>query len=256
MSKPDARARALAHALVHMRVQRNGRLLLHRARDSVALPEAIQRVAERRLQESEDKFCMSRKKFIHPRLVRPPLCESVCKRNVSSIRSSDVGVIIQVRGTVIRTGQIKMLESERQYSCDKCAHVFRVLADMDQYNGSLAVPTSCTSERAKPCKSTTFTVVEGTRVCRDYQEIKIQEQLSLLNVGSIPRSMMVVLEDDLVDRCKPGDDVVVVGVASRRWKTLVKDVRPDIDLVLVANHVKVSNEHKVSWRMSDLLSEP
>jgi DNA helicase MCM9 len=68
--------------------------------------------------------------------------------------------------------------------------------------------------------------------------------------------MMVVLEDDLVDRCKPGDDVVVVGVASRRWKTLVKDVRPDIDLVLVANHVKVSNEHKVSWRMSDLLSEP
>ena len=188
--------------------------------------------------------------------MRPPLCESVCKRNVSSIRSSDVGVIIQVRGTVIRTGQIKMLESERQYSCDKCAHVFRVLADMDQYNGSLAVPTSCTSERAKPCKSTTFTVVEGTRVCRDYQEIKIQEQLSLLNVGSIPRSMMVVLEDDLVDRCKPGDDVVVVGVASRRWKTLVKDVRPDIDLVLVANHVKVSNEHKVSWRMSDLLSEP
>ena len=72
-------------------------------------------------------------------------------------------------------------------------------------------PYSCPAERAKPCKSTRFTVVEGTRVCRDYQEMKIQEQLSLLNVGSIPRSMMVVLEDDLVDRCKPGDDVVVVG---------------------------------------------
>ncbi len=72
-------------------------------------------------------------------------------------------------------------------------------------------PHSCPAERAKPCKSTKFNVVEGTRVCRDYQEIKIQEQLSLLNVGSIPRSMMVVLQDDLVDRCKPGDDVVVVG---------------------------------------------
>lgn len=133
-----------------------------------------------------------------------------------------------------------------------------------------------------------------------FQEIKIQEQLSHLTVGSIPRSMVIVLEDDLgevllvgtqtpacnctnapsigvliacharrdlhldsakaseqaralshayaherpyprmlkVDRCKPGDDLVVVGVVSRRWKTLAKDMRPEIDMVLVANHVK------------------
>jgi len=208
--------------------------------------EAIQRVAERRLSDSDDKYSMSRKKFIHPRLVRPPLCNSICKPNVSSVRSSDVGVVIQVRGTVIRTGQIKMLEAEREYACEKCGHKFKVFADMDQYNGSLTPPASCPAERAKPCKSTKFTVVDGSRVCRDYQEIKIQEQLSLLNVGSIPRSMVVVLEDDLVDRCKPGDDVVIVGIVSRRWKTMAKDVRPEIDMVLVANHVKVSNEEKAN----------
>ena len=213
--------------------------------------EAIQSVARRRLAQSEDRMMMSPKKYIHPRLVRPPLCESVCKPNVSSIRSSDVGLIIQVRGTVIRTGQIKMLESEREYSCDKCAHRFKVLADMDQHNGSLVPPVSCPAQRAKPCKSVKFSVVEGSRVCRDYQEVKIQEQLSLLTVGSIPRSMLVVLEDDLVDRCKPGDDVVVVGVVSRRWKKLLPDVRPDIDMVLVANHLKVSNEDKVSCLFSE-----
>jgi len=213
--------------------------------------EAIQRVAERRLRESEDKYSMSRKKFIHPRLVRPPLCDSVCKPNVSAIRSSDVGIIIQVRGTVIRTGQIKMLESEREYACDKCAHRFKVFADMDQHNGSLMSPTCCPAERAKPCKSTKFSVVDGSRVCRDYQEIKIQEQLSHLTVGSIPRSMSIVLEDDLVDRCKPGDDLVVVGVVSRRWKALIKDLRPEIDMVLVANHVKVSNEDKSSCHLSE-----
>lgn len=131
--------------------------------------EAIQRVAERRLKESEDKYSMTRKKFIHPRLVRPPLCDSVCKPNVSAIRSSDVGIVIQVRGTVIRTGQIKMLESEREYSCDKCAHKFKVFADMDQHNGSLTPPTCCPAERAKPCKSTKFSVVDGSRICRDYQ---------------------------------------------------------------------------------------
>ena len=45
--------------------------------------------------------------------------------------------------------------------------------------------------------------------CRNYQEIKIQEQVQKLQVGAIPRSMWVVLEDDLVDCCKPGDDVQV-----------------------------------------------
>ncbi len=38
--------------------------------------------------------------------------------------------------------------------------------------------------------------------CRDYQEIKIQEQVSKLAMGTIPRSMCVILEDDLVDQCK------------------------------------------------------
>ncbi len=44
---------------------------------------------------------------------------------------------------------------------------------------------------------------------RDYQEIKVQEQVHRLDVGKIPRSMWVVLEDDLVDCCKPGDDITI-----------------------------------------------
>ena len=44
---------------------------------------------------------------------------------------------------------------------------------------------------------------------RDYQEVKVQEQVQKLDVGKIPRSMWVVLMDDLVDTCKPGDDITV-----------------------------------------------
>lgn len=37
----------------------------------------------------------------------------------------------------------------------------------------------------------------------------LQEQVGKLDMGSIPKSMIVTVEDDLVDSCKPGDDVVI-----------------------------------------------
>ena len=45
--------------------------------------------------------------------------------------------------------------------------------------------------------------------CRNYQEMKVQEQVQRLAMGTIPRSMWVCLQDDLVDTCKPGDDVTI-----------------------------------------------
>jgi DNA helicase MCM9 len=83
---------------------------------------------------------------------------------------------------VIRAGLIKMLESERVYECAKCKHTFKVFSDTSMQQCTLTPPTSCPSVRANPCKGTSFTVVEGSRVCRDYQEIKIQEQIQTLEV--------------------------------------------------------------------------
>ena len=49
---------------------------------------------------------------------------------------------------------------------------------------------------------------------------KVQEKLSNVGIGSIPRSISVCLDDDLADRCKPGDDVQIQGSVTLERKNI------------------------------------
>uniref|UniRef100_A0AAY4CHH9 DNA helicase MCM9 n=1 Tax=Denticeps clupeoides TaxID=299321 RepID=A0AAY4CHH9_9TELE len=178
---------------------------------------------------------------LHARISGLPVCPELTRDHIP--RSHDVGHFLSVTGTVIRTSVRKVLEYERDYMCARCRLVFSVPADFQQHY-AFAPPTRCPSEEG--CSSYKFTCLSADSAspaaCRDYQEIKIQEQVQRLSVGSVPRSMLVVLEDDLVDACKSGDDVTVYGVVCQRWKPLVPDGRCDVEVVLKANHLDVNND--------------
>ncbi|RLN80559.1 hypothetical protein BBO99_00004405 [Phytophthora kernoviae] len=174
------------------------------------------------------------------------------KEAISAIRSNDVKQLIQIAGTVVRTGMIKMQETEREYQCSNahCGHRFLVKSDPEQGN-ILEIPKVCPSDSTggtssggkKPCKSTQFIPVGGadSSVVSDHQVIKIQEQASKLGVGSIPRSILVVLEDDLVDSVKAGDQVVVVGILMRTWQPCIRSVRCDLETTIKANSIRIKN---------------
>lgn len=135
-------------------------------------------------------------------------------------------------GTVIRTSLAKLLEYERDYICNKCKHTFTLNAKFAEYF-TMRGPSGCPSDDG--CTSIKFTCLSDRGAAsnfKDYQEIKIQEQVQKLSIGTIPRTMSVVLEDDLVDSCKPGDDVTVYGVVLRRWKPIFSDVS------LIWNHLQ------------------
>ncbi|NXI82893.1 MCM9 helicase, partial [Rhipidura dahli] len=202
---------------------------------------ALRRAALAALQDSGDPAQLSLKQNLHARVSGLPVCPELTREHIP--KSKDVGHFLSVTGTVIRTSSVKVLEFERSYICNKCKHVFVVKADFEQYY-AFCRPAACLNEEG--CNSTKFMCLSGTTssptCCRDYQEIKIQEQVQRLSVGSIPRCMVVVLEDDLVDCCKSGDDITVYGVVMQRWKPFHEGARCDLELVLKANYIKVNNE--------------
>ncbi|NXK29850.1 MCM9 helicase, partial [Piprites chloris] len=202
---------------------------------------ALRRAALAALQDAADPAQLSLKQNLHARVSGLPVCPELTREHIP--KTKDVGHFLSVTGTVIRTSSVKVLEFERSYICNKCKHVFAVKADFEQYY-TFCRPSACLNEEG--CNSIKFTCLSGTAssptCCRDYQEIKIQEQVQRLSVGSIPRCMVVVLEDDLVDSCKSGDDITVYGVVMQRWKPFHEGSRCDLEIVLKANYVKVNNE--------------
>ncbi|XP_060167896.1 probable DNA helicase MCM9 [Lycium barbarum] len=163
--------------------------------------------------------------------------------SIGRVRVKHRGILLTIKGTVIRSGAVKMIEGERIYECRRCKHRFKVYPEVETRN-SIPKPIFCPSQRPKFCESTSFQLVEDNKICHDYQEIKIQESTQVLGVGAIPRSLPVILKDDLVDMVKAGDDVIVTGILTAKWSTDLKDVRCDLDPVLIANHVRRMNELK------------
>lgn len=140
-------------------------------------------------------------------------CGSFGQNHVSprELLSSFMGKIVSVDGIVTKCSMVrpKMVQSS-QY-CTETKELTRdSYPDFTEIYGKTNLRTYRTRD-----KDGHILITEYGRefsVYRDNQSITIQEMPENAPAGQLPRSVDVVLERDLVDKCKPGDRVNVIGI--------------------------------------------
>ncbi|KZT65572.1 ATP dependent DNA helicase [Daedalea quercina L-15889] len=133
--------------------------------------------------------------------------------NVSprTLRASQLGKMISLEGIVTRCSLVrpKMLKSVHYCPETRLFHA-REYRDATTSTSNQPPTTSVTPQ--KDDEGHDLQTEFGHCVFRDHQRISIQEMPERAPAGQLPRSTDVILDDDLVDKCKPGDRIQLVGV--------------------------------------------
>jgi DNA replication licensing factor MCM3 len=132
----------------------------------------------------------------------------VSPRSLSAIL---IGKMISLEGIVTRCSLVrpKMLKSVHYCPETRLFHS-REYRDATTATSNLPPTTSVTPQTDD--EGHALQTEYGHCVFKDHQRISIQEMPERAPAGQLPRSTDVIMDDDLVDRCKPGDRIQLVGV--------------------------------------------
>ncbi|KAG5650283.1 MCM DNA helicase complex subunit [Sphagnurus paluster] len=128
-----------------------------------------------------------------------------------TLHAAHLGKMISLEGIITRCSLVrpKMLKSVH-YCPETTLFHAREYRDATSSTSNLP-PTSSilpqTDDDGHPLQTE-----YGLCVFRDHQRISIQEMPERAPAGQLPRSTDIILDDDLVDKCKPGDRIQLVGV--------------------------------------------
>lgn len=130
------------------------------------------------------------------------------KVKLRKIRSRHMERLLSISGSLIRTTNVEPQITIATFECKLCG-ARHSIAQMDT---ELTYPAVCNVGGCKASKNSDFRLLGKHSDFRDWQQIRVQEKPDELTSGNVPRFLDCLLLDDLVDTCRPGDRVTLIGV--------------------------------------------
>jgi len=130
--------------------------------------------------------------------------------NPRTLRAHHLSKMISLEGIVTRCSLVrpKMVKSVHYCAATNLFHQREYRdATMSSNLGPTSTVTPQTDEEGNPLQTE-----YGLCTFRDHQRISIQEMPERAPAGQLPRSTDIILDEDLVDKCKPGDRIQLVGI--------------------------------------------
>ncbi|SJX61765.1 probable MCM3-subunit of pre-replication complex [Sporisorium reilianum f. sp. reilianum] len=130
--------------------------------------------------------------------------------NPRTLRSVHLGKMMSLEGIVTRCSLVRPKILKSVHYCEQTTKFHqREYRDATMYG---TLPPSSTVYPTEDESGNRLTTEYGHSLFRDHQMISIQEMPERAPPGQLPRSIDVVMDDDMVDRCKPGDRIQLVGM--------------------------------------------
>ncbi|KAJ5654178.1 hypothetical protein N7490_001181 [Penicillium lividum] len=121
------------------------------------------------------------------------------------LRTSQIGKLLSVSGTVTRTSEVRPELSLGTFICEACKTVVPNVEQTFKYTE----PTECPNSVCGNRNGWRLDIGKSTFV--DWQKVKLQESSHEIPTGSMPRTMDVILRGEMVDRSKAGERCVFTG---------------------------------------------
>lgn len=127
-----------------------------------------------------------------------------------TINAAHLSQMVAIEGIVTRASLVRPKVVRLVHYAEKTARFYA-----KQYRDNTTSFDAITTPAVYPLEDpdgNRLTPEYGYSTYRDHQRIAVQEMPETAPAGQLPRSVDVVLDDDLVDLAKPGDRVQIVGV--------------------------------------------
>jgi DNA replication licensing factor MCM6 len=124
---------------------------------------------------------------------------------VRQLRTSQIGSLLSISGTVTRTSEVRPELSLATFVCEVCNTLVPNVEQIFRYSE----PTQCPNLTCGNRQAWRLDIRQSTFV--DWQKLRIQENSSEIPTGSMPRTMDVILRGEMVDRAKAGEKSIFTG---------------------------------------------